>query len=94
MPSKARPKQPRQNSPCLAIAIVNRATAYAFSLADENAEVMTTALIMSGSTLTLTWRQITTNGEDAAVSPPASTALRSSGSCCDTLRPMIRIERT
>lgn len=75
------------------MAIVNRATAYAFSLADENADVRTTALMMSGSTLTLTWRQMTTKGEDAAVSPPASTAFSRSGSCCDTERPMMRIDR-
>jgi hypothetical protein len=61
-----------------------------FSLHDDKADVMTTALMMLGRTLTPVCLQMMTNGELAAVDLPAMAESRS-GDFWLMLRPIIRI---
>jgi hypothetical protein len=62
-----------------------------FSLHDDNADVMTTALMILGKTRTPVCLQMTTKGELAAVLPPPATAFNKSGDFWLTFRPMMRM---
>lgn len=82
-----------QRLPCFASAIKVRDTAYVFSLPDDKAEVMTTALMIDGRTDTEACWHMTTKGELAAVLPPNATASLSKGEYWLTVRPITSVDK-